>query len=133
MKLKRFVGDISYINPNVIDISPFWISKERIGKDSDYKPSMWFIYEGWLYLAVCEYEFDLFEGYEDWILKDGKQFNRWSPGEEEVNKILSLNPTYFKSSPEDIFKSGDLDFYCEYELDFIKEWNRDRKIKEILS
>lgn len=132
MKLSRVVGDITKINPKYSEMKIHWITCERFDPIHRTKPSAWFEYSGWLYLMVCDYEFKFLEQYEDWVFDDGDEFNEWEPGEREVNKMLGMNPTFFKANAEEIFKS-DLGYYCDYELDFIKEWHRDRKIGDILS
>lgn len=130
MKLIRVVGDIVDISPVFDDVEIIWISVERLSHRTN--PSMWFKYGDWIYLMVCDYSFDFLEQYEDWCNDDGSEFDRYDPGVREFNRLSSLNPTYFKSSPEEIYKS-DLDEYCKYELDFLTEWSRDKKIRDILS
>ena len=130
MELERVVGDIVKLYPTFEEMEILWMTREQL--DDKTNPSMWFKYKDWMYLAVCDYEFDFLEMYEDWINDDGTQFDEWNPTQKEVNKLLSMNPIYFKVIPERIFSSDDLDNYCQFELDFIMEWNRDKKIGDIL-
>ena len=138
MKLKRVVGDIVDINPIFQDMEIMWVTRECMGDtstNSDDRPSVWFKYNGWLYLAVCDYKFQIFETYDDWHHEDGSPFDEWGNREREINMLLNMKPTYIKAQPEEIFKS-DLGQYCDFELDFIKEWQkttiRDSKIQDIL-
>ncbi len=133
MNLIRVVGDIVDISPVFNDVEIIWVTVEReITGISSTNPSMWFMYNDWIYLMVCDYNFKILEQYEDWSNFDGSDFDRYDPGEKEFKFLLGLNPTYFKASPEEIYKS-DLGQYCQFELDFLFKWSRDRKIRDILA
>ena len=136
MKLERYVGDIVQISPVYNEMKVHWITQEQHIENSRSRPSAWFEYQGWMYLMVCDYEFHFLEQYEDWVFDDGVEFSEWYPGAREIDKMLGMNPTFFKVNAEEIYKS-DLDYYCDYELEFIKKWHkgiiRDNKIDDILN
>lgn len=136
MKLIRYVGDEVKISPTFEDMEIFWVTCEKgVTSTHSSSPSTWFKYGGWIYLMVCDYEFSFLEQYSDWSvqLDDGstKEFSEYYPTKLEIDYLLRMNPTFFKANPEEIYKS-ELGYYCKYELDFITEWNRSRKINDIL-
>ena len=122
MKLKRYVGDIvTDIDPKWKNIELLWVTVEYVGKET--KPSFWFKHNGWIYLGICDYAFEIFESYDDWEYDMDTPFNQYSPGEKEFNELMIMKPIYFKANPEEIFKEGqDLGKYCRFELDFIRDW-----------
>lgn len=100
---------------------------------SDDIPIFWAKYEEKLLYAICNsHRLGWFEDYYDWLNQDGSFFNFLEPAEKELSKILEYNPQYFIVNP-DVFLNKDVrDGICQWEMDIITEWNRDRKINQIL-
>jgi len=82
-------------------------------------------FNGELIYCVCDYVFDLFEDYSDW-----EGFNSVTPGKGELDKLMSLNPNFYK-----INYSKALEFcddFSKYELDLIKVYNRNSLINKLI-
>jgi hypothetical protein len=73
-----------------------------------------------------------FETLEKWENEDGTCFNIFEPTTKELNKILSLNPSYFLVPITKVLQGEYLDYYSQYELKLLKPLNRDNIINLII-
>jgi len=139
--MNRYIGEIENINPSYDEVELIYITVEQWTENNSYhhQPSFWFIYKGWMYLGVCNYEMEFLMSYDD-ILFDGnglqgehgRTFNQYEPGEDEFNWLLKLGVTYYKLDYDKAMVGDNLGHYSQYEMDFIIVWNRDRKINKLI-
>lgn len=138
--MERYIGEIKIMeDPKFEDIQILWMTNEQwrdpLNKYNPNRnfPSVWFIYEGIMYWALSKHEFKWFEEYSDLTLPSTAQFNQWNPGKEEWEYMLELGYEYRVFDYEKaILQAEDLDSWCDYELQFITEWNRNKKIDDLL-
>ena len=138
----RYIGELVKISPKWEDVRLIWVTNERDGNDRKTHPSFWFEYNGWIYYGVVQYKMNTFETYDDWE----PTFNNWAPEKYEFELLTNFkspsnlvkNPNvpydtlYYKVDYEGIMKT-DLDYWCEFEMNFLKEWNREKKINDVIS
>lgn len=135
--MERYIGEIKIMeDPKFEDIRILWMTNEQwqdpLAKSRNY-PSVWFIYEGIMHWGLSKHEFKWFEQYSDSILPSGKEFDEWSPGNEEWEYMLEFGYEYRVLDYEKaILHAEDLDDWCDFEIQFITEWNRNKKIDDIL-
>lgn len=135
--MERYIGEIKIMeDPKFEDIRILWMANEQwldqFAKSRNY-PSVWFIYEGIMHWGLSKHEFKWFEQYSDLILPSGKEFDEWSPGKEEWEYMLEFGYEYRVLDYEKaILHAENLDGWCDYEIRFITEWNRNKKIDDIL-
>lgn len=138
--MERYIGEIKIMeNPKFEDIQILWMTNEQwrdpLNKYNPNRnfPSVWFIYEGIMYWALSNHEFNWFEQYSDAVLPSGKAFDEWNPGKEEWEYMLEFGYEYRVFDYEKaILQVEDLDHWCDYEIQFVTEWNRNKKIDDIL-
>lgn len=138
--MERYIGEIKIMeDPKFEDIQILWMTNEQwrdpLSKYNPQKnhPSVWFIYEEIMYWALSKHEFKWFEDYSDAVLPSGKAFNQWNPGKEEWEYMLEFGYEYRVLDYENaILQADDLDHWCDFEIRFITEWNRNKKIDDIL-
>ena len=91
-------------------------------------PIFWALYEDKLLYVVCDHRMGFLESISDW-----DNFNQFEPGEYELSKLLSYNPNFYLVR-YDVFLNKEVrDSICQWEMDIISEWNRERKINELLN
>ena len=134
--MERYIGEIKVMeDPKFEDIQILWMINEQwfVDRSSKNFPSVWFIYEEVMYWALSKYEFKWFEDYSDFTLPSTAQFNQWNPGKEEWEFMLEFGYEYRVLDYEKaILQADDLDHWCDFEIRFITEWNRNKKIDDIL-
>jgi hypothetical protein len=138
--MERYIGEIKIMkDPKFEDIQILWMTNEQwrdpLNKYNPNRnfPSVWFIYEGIMYWALSKYEFKWFEDYSDLTLPSTAQFNQWFPGKEEWEFMLGFGYEYREFDYEKaILHADDLDYWCDFEIRFLTEWNRNKKIDDLL-
>ncbi len=122
-------------DPKFEDIRILWMTNEQWIVDKKHKnfPSVWFIHKGIMYWGLSKYEFKWFEDYSDLTLPSTEQFNQWDPGKEEWEFMLGLGYEYrVFDYDKAILKVEELDNWCDFEIQFLTEWNRNKKIDDLL-
>jgi hypothetical protein len=134
--MERYIGEIKIMkDPKFEDIQILWMTNEQwfVDRSSKNFPSVWFIYQGIMYWALSKYEFKWFEDYSDFTLPSTAQFNQWNPGKEEWEYMLEFGYEYrVFDYDKTILKGEDLDNWCDFEIRFLTEWNRNKKIDDLL-
>jgi hypothetical protein len=133
----RYAGEVEDIKPEYKDVELVYITLEQWQQGGHIMcyPSFWFIYKGWLYLGICDYDLPFLSNYDDIIMKSGNRFSPYNPKEEEFNYLTTTwEVTYYKFNYEKVMSDDwNLGHYSEHETDFIKVWNRDRRIDDIIN
>jgi hypothetical protein len=97
-----------------------------------YVPVFWAHYHDELLYCQVDYEFHFLETYDDWKLPTSKDFNPYYPGEEELSHLLQYKIKYHHVIPEMLRHEEVRLQICQWEEDIIKNWNRDKKINDLL-
>lgn len=119
MNIYRKIGEECNINPSVNDVTIKYLTVEEFGDNSRnkvLKPSVWFEYNQNLYYCIFDYEFQLFETYDDW-----DDFDSINPSYKELYMLFQLDKTFIKVNPE-VILNNDLGEFCQFEINFIKEY-----------
>ncbi len=104
-----------------------------------YIPVFWATYKDEMIYGVCDYTFDMFEDFNDWVNESqfigvkSKPFNHISPGIDELLTLKKYFPRYFTVDYNILMNSDHLEDLCEWEIDILKTWNRDKKLNQILN
>jgi hypothetical protein len=134
--MERYIGEIKIMqDPKFEDIRILWMTNEQwiVDKKPKNFPSVWFIHKGIMYWGLSKYEFKWFEDYSDFTLPSTEQFNQWDPGKEEWEFMLGLGYEYrVFDYDKAILKVEDLDNWCDFEIQFLTDWNRNKKIDDLL-
>lgn len=125
------VSNISNINPLYSNSKILHITSYRNFDDSKFEiyPSFWLIFDNKIYYGICNYAFELLEGYDDW-----DDFKLYNPKEKEFNLLMSHNPIfYLLNYKEHIIEASEneLDYFSEYELEILKKENRNNHINNL--
>jgi hypothetical protein len=129
----------SSIFPEVLDINPLELEILYLSKDllhnanrTTYVPVFLALYREELLYCQVDYEFHFLETYDDWKLLNGKDFNPYFPSEDELSHLLQYKIKYHLVIPEMLSYEEVRLQICQREEDIIKNWNRDKKINDLL-
>jgi len=130
---------LSSIFPEVVDINPLELEILYLTRDTingifktTYVPVFWALYRDELLYCQVDYQFVFLEDYGDWKLSNGQDFNSYFPGQDELSHLLQYKISYYHVVPEMLSYDGVRLQLCKWEADIITNWNRDKKIKDLL-
>ena len=130
---------LSSIFPEMVDINPLeleilYLTRDTINdiNKTTYVPVFWALYRDELLYCQVDYQFVFLEDYGDWKLSNGQDFNSYFPGQDELSHLLQYKVSYYHVLPEMLSYDGVRLQLCKCEVDIITNWNRDKKIKDLL-
>ena len=136
LKMKTYLSSIfpEVEEINTSELKLVYLTKDNIHniKSTIYVPVFWAHYHDELLYCQVDYEFDFLEEYGDWKLPTGKDFNPYFPGQDELSHLLQYKISYYHVVPEMLSYDGVRLQLCKWEADIITNWNRDKKIKDLL-
>ena len=133
--ISSIFSEVKEINTSELRLAYLNIDHLSIGTWKYIPPSVpvfWAYYRDELLYCQVDYQFNYFETYDDWKLSNGKDFNPYFPGDEELSHLLQYKITYHNVIPE-MLNNEELRLeLCQLEEDIIKNWNRNKKINDLL-
>ena len=130
---------LSSIFPEVLDINPLeleilYLTRDTINdiNKTAYVSVFWALYRDELLYCQVDYQFHFLENYDDWKLSNGQDFNSYFPGKDELSHLLQYKISYYHVIPEMLSYDGVRLQLCKWEVDIITNWNREKKIKDLL-
>ena len=129
--LSSIFPEVEEINTSELKLA--YLTKDNINniRSTVYVPVFWAHYHDELLYCQVDYEFDFLEAYDDWKLPNGKDFNPYYPGEEELSYLSQYKIKYHLVISEMLNYEEVRLQICQCEEDIIKKWNRDKKINDL--